>query len=832
VVDDLGVDLTPETEALHDELVLAPDAPSLAAVPSGGAERAERHLAGRQIELVRLNELFEQVVATGRADLVVVRGEPGIGKTALVSAFAAGCRGRATVLRGRCDELGRDLPLQPVADALAIALRGLDPDAAADLLGAEAGLLSGVLGTDHGRDAPTVPDAEAGRATLFAALLAVLERTGHGGPVLLVIDDLHAAGPSTLAWLTFAVRRGGLILLVACSRPGSDAPADAQGLDLAGLDETAAAALLPGFDPARVSELHRRTGGNPLLLVALADHPAGDLPASVHQAAEALAASLGPGVVATVRAAAVLGNDIDLDLLAEVLHRPALDVLTDLEAAHRAGLLDDRGTGLTFRHELVREALEATTTMPRRALVHRDAARALAARPVPDVLAVAVHARLGGEGALAVASYVSAASGAFARFDTDGALAHLDAAIALGGSAEAFALRARVRMATLGLEEAAEDAAEAVARGGGAPALEVSGWVAYYRRRYDEARVFADEGVVAAGDDVALRASCLAVAGRVRHARGDLAGAAERFSSVDGAPAPVQGVIDVWLGYTHEHGGEPAEALRILERPLVAPDQLAHPWAGLHGRFVRVKALGELGRLAEGLAACDDLALANTRAGAVGERFRGPALNIRSWVLRHAGLPRDADECSTAALELTSGPEGGPSSDAVSEFHYVALLDLADGRLLAGDVDGAGALLDRAAAVDTWQGTMAWHQRHRLGLSRARLALLAGDASTAAEESATVAADAAARGAGRYEALARAWLALAGGDGDLDRIQVTIDRLATTAALEGWRLVAGLGERFDVSDWRAEASARAGRLVAAAGPLAEPLRGVVAEVLA
>ena len=79
----------------------------------------------------------------------------------------------------------------------------------------------------------------------------------------------------------------------------------------------------------------------------------------------------------------------------------------------------------------------------------------------------------------------------------------------------------------------------------------------------------------------------------------------------------------------------------------------------------------------------------------------------------------------------------------MAEAHYVALLDLADGCLLRGDLGEAAALADRLAPVDTWGGTMAWHQRHRLGLLRARLALADGDADTAAALASAVADDAA-----------------------------------------------------------------------------------------
>jgi hypothetical protein len=272
------------------------------------------------------------------------------------------------------------------------------------------------------------------------------------------------------------------------------------------------------------------------------------------------------------------------------------------------------------------------------------------------------------------------------------------------------------------------------------------------------------------------------------------------------------------------------EGLQVLAGPLIDADRLAHPWAGLHGRYAAVMALAHLGRLGEALARCDDLDAAVAREGEVGARFRAPAANVRGWLLRHSGAPEAGDEANRHALELTVDAAGRPTGESVLEYHYVALLDLADGCLLAGDPAGAADLAARLDPVDAWAGTMAWHQRHRLGLLRARLALAGGDPDGAAGLALAVRDDARSRGAGRYDTLAGAWLALAAGDdpGEVDRV---VGRLATVASLEGWRLTAALGRRYGNDGWVAEAGRRAAALVASAGPQAEPLRAAVAAEL-
>jgi tetratricopeptide (TPR) repeat protein len=436
-------------------------------------------------------------------------------------------------------------------------------------------------------------------------------------------------------------------------------------------------------------------------------------------------------------------------------------------------------------------------------------------RPQPDPLAVAVHARAGGDRALAGSSFVAAGLVAAARFDLDAAEEHLAAALDLGATPEAHTARARLRMSRLAYDAAAADAEQAIALGGGAAALEVAGWVAYYRRRYDDARACADEAAARAEDD-SVRLSALALAGRVRHAAGDLAGAVDRLTTVGDGPPAVQGIADVWLAGVRIHQGRPADALDALARPMVAPDALAHPWAPLHLRFYRIMALGQQGRVADALRLAGDLDIAVERAGPVGGRLAGAAANVGGWILRWTGRGEEADDRNRRAHEATGG-EAGPSVDAMAEAHYVAVLDLADGCMLRGDLGEAAALAARLAPMDTWDGTMAWHQRHRLGLLRARLTLADGHPDAAFALASEVADDAAGRGAGRYELLARALAGLADRTVPLAALDPVVDGLGRCAALDGWPVVAALAAARGHDPWRVEAERRAAAVVAGAG---------------
>ncbi|HUP87346.1 MAG TPA: AAA family ATPase [Acidimicrobiales bacterium] len=820
--EDLGISPTADTELIHDAIVLGEARP--ASVADAPAARAP--LPGRSAELAALNAALDRVVA-GATVTVAIAGEAGIGKSALLDDWTARAATGALVLFGRCDQLGRDLPLQPIIDAVDLHLSGRSSDERIAVLGADAAAIGPLLGIQTAGaegGATFVADPELGRARLFAALLGVIGRLADGRPVVLAIDDLHLAGTSTLAWLAFSVRRTQRLLAVVATRPTAEPLVQADvTLSLGPLDLEATASLV---GKVRAAELHARSGGHPLLLTALAKGTDDELPASVHDAVDRRIAGLGPAAL-TIRTAAVLGADIDLDLLAEVMGRPAVELLGHLEAAAAGGVLVERGTGFAFHHELEREALDLAAGSARRALAHREAARTLAARSTPDPLAVAVHARLGGDVVLAGEWYRRAAEVAISRHDLDAADTHLSAALALADTAATSAARARVRMAGGRLGEAADDAARAVTSGGGAAALEVAGWVAYYRRRYDEARQRADEGLAVAADP-ALRVSCLALAGRVRHAGGDVAGAVAHLEAavVEAAPAPVRGLAGVWLAQIRLHQGLPTDALALLDWALVEPERLAHPFAPLHGRFARAVAFGQSGRVDEALAACDDLEAAVARVGDAGLRMVGPAMNTRAWLLRWTGHPERADDLNTEAVERTD-PRG-----PLAEPYFAGLLDLADGRLLADDPDGAASLAEKLATIETWQGTMAWHQRHRWGLVQARLALAVGDRGTAAERSAEVAADAGARGARRYQLLATALGALAGGEpaSDLEQLDEVVRGLADCAALEGWPLVGALAAAFDVRAWRTEAERGVLAVIASASDQ-ESARAFAARVL-
>ena len=834
LAEDLGVSPSEAVEEMHTTILmekpLAWAEPAARGLP-GGERSAERRwpnpaggdpsLVGRADTLDALDAALARVV-TGGLEVVLVEGEAGMGKSAVLGAFArrAAADG-AVVLAGACDEAARALPLQVVADALEAHIAAIGADRANAVLGPDALVLAPLVGHRPRADPPAptptataIDDPGLARVHLFGALLDVLARVAGDGRAVLVLDDLHLAGAATVEFLSFAARRGRSVplLVVAGRRPEEALDLSASTTLVLGPLDLAASGALVGVE--RAAALHGRAAGNPLFLLELAAaaDSAGDLPASLREAVAARCRRSGPAG-STLVAAAVVGAEIDTDVLGAVLRLAPVELLDHLEEGVRRRFLVERGGGFVFAHELVRQALAAGAGAGRRALIHREAARALADRPDGDPLALAHHARQAGDDEMAAFALARAAGLAAARFDTVQAEELLDQAIGLGDRAALRVQRARIRIARGAYAEAAADAVAALGTGAGAEALEVAGWAAYYRRDFATARRLADDGARLAGDDDAVAASCLALGGRTRMADGDLAGAGNRLDRAAALATGAAAIVPmVWLGALRIHQDRPSECLELTETAALPGIASAHPFATVHALQGRGQAFALLGRIPEALAALDAMDAESERRGLV--RFAGRAANYRAWMARNLGRGDEADDGNRQAYEAaTAVGEGEP------RVH--ALLDLADGRLRAGDLDAAAATLARARPLQDEVATMRWRHELRAALLRSRLSLAAGAAEEALAEAFAVAEDAAAIGVSRYVALAQVVetkaRAAAGLGVEPDAVAGLAERLITVAGLEAWWLVAELAAATASDGLWARAGAEVARMAGGAG---------------
>jgi hypothetical protein len=451
-------------------------------------------------------------------------------------------------------------------------------------------------------------------------------------------------------------------------------------------------------------------------------------------------------------------------------------LLDDVELGAARRLLIESGGAFAFRHDLIRVALAASATAGRQALLHRAAAHLLHSRTDADPIEVAHHARLGGDTALAARSLRAAAVRAAEQFDHATAEGLLDDALRPHPDADGWLDRARMRTRRGRYAEAYED----VARCSGAAALEVGAWASYFDRRFDQALRFAQDGELAA-DDPGVRARCLTVGGRTYHAAGDLESVDQQLgSAIELAAGADRIVASAWLGVLRAHQSRMTEALRLL-RPITRYTGVEHTSALLHALLFTGHAHALAGHPQAALAAFEQYTAEVERRQV--PRFAGRGVNFAGWVLRSTGAIAQGVDLHLAALQAAD--HGG-----IPEVRIAALEDLAEARLMAGDPDGAAALLGEARSALNGDLVFGWRLEFKLRLLRGRLALDTGLPHQAADIAEALDADATRLGVPRYASVARLLghraRARQGLPIDPAEVESALDLLDSCVALESW----------------------------------------------
>jgi DNA-binding SARP family transcriptional activator len=422
--------------------------------PPDGADHRGRRAAGvfvgRERELGEILAAFDDA-RSGTGRLVLLTGEPGIGKSRLADELSAHAQVRgATVLWGRCWEAGGAPAYWPWVQALRSYVRDRDAETLRRQLGAGTSDLAHLL-PDLRELFPDVPElhdleSEGARFRLFDAVATLLRNASEDAPLVLVLDDLHVADAPSLLMLQFvaagiAETRVTLLAIYRDPDPDHGEHKDSRLTDLGraasvrvalgGLAESDVVSYVrstAAVDPPRsvVDAIVRETEGNPLFVgevvrllavEGLLDRPLHaswhlNVPRGVREVIGRRLRHVSPECIEVLTLASVLGREFGLDVLERISGRPAHELLDVLDQAVAARVVTDvpGTTGrLRFSHALIRDTLYDGLTHARRVALHRSAGEALedlyARHREPHLTELAHHFALaapGGDAAKAI----------------------------------------------------------------------------------------------------------------------------------------------------------------------------------------------------------------------------------------------------------------------------------------------------------------------------------------------------------------------------------------------------------------------------------------------
>lgn len=364
-------------------------------------------LRGREPELEELQTLIASVARTGSGALTLIRGEPGIGKTTLLAEAVGRARSAGfSVGLGKADELHHIVPLSSLA---ACVLQGDEP------------LLSGDTFADLARRHDQ-------RIWLVERLAEAIEARAAGVPVMIALDDVQWADPlSRFALKQLPTRlRPSPVLWMLTGRQGLPGPAE-EIVEAAGEELPTVTVSLGPLSGAAIGQVVRDTlgaavdeqvrelldgaGGNPFLAVEMlaglrtADGSGESVPPGLVVGVRGRLGSLQPGTLRFLQMGAVLGRRFHFQDAAALCGQPSALLVDALEEVVRAGLLDDDGDQLVFRHDLLRQAVYVDIPPSARKALHREAANHLVSaghQPIDAVSHILRGALPGDEDAVAL----------------------------------------------------------------------------------------------------------------------------------------------------------------------------------------------------------------------------------------------------------------------------------------------------------------------------------------------------------------------------------------------------------------------------------------------
>jgi DNA-binding SARP family transcriptional activator len=468
LVEELGIEPGRPLRELHQQILRQETALDLAVAAEPALDQSRGAFVGRGPELAELEGGLEGAFA-GRGRLFLLAGEPGIGKSRLAEELARSARARgARVLVGRCWEAGGAPAYWPWLQSLRTYVRESDQATLRAQLGAGAADLAQIVPELRERfpdlPEPAATESEGARFRLFDATAEFVRNASGQRPIVVVLDDLHAADAPSLLLLRFLARELSSMhtlvvgayrdvdptlrdplteFLAEVSREPATRRLPLRGLDESDVEQYVELTASEIASPELAATLHQGTEGNPLFLgetvrlLSLEGVPSDStapvrlaIPQTVREVIARRLSHLSEPCRRTLLIASVLGREFALAALARMSDLADKELLDPLDEAIAARVVSDvTGSApprLRFAHIVIRDTLYDGIPAARRVRLHRQAVETLEALhgddPGPHLAELAQHslagndfdsgllyARRAGDRALALVAYEEAA---------------------------------------------------------------------------------------------------------------------------------------------------------------------------------------------------------------------------------------------------------------------------------------------------------------------------------------------------------------------------------------------------------------------------------------